>query len=820
MCTCSLTGFITTVEFRVYIQISLQLLPGSMAEEQPAPGPSYVPSQEDPASLDIEELVRATRLCDTCQPIFDDLFALTKRSEDIFTRLRHHPCCDSLRQSVEAGCAICTLIYERWQRYLSSKRPLFLRHRSQIPRLPGGRGVSFYCLIEARGLCFDVGPSDILDLGDTRTCGRLLNVCIQRLSRVKRIIEFQPLHQPVRCMRTAASWMGKCLSRDHRLCRKIRHRPHIKPSRLLFLDPNQSDKIRLISVGKEKNSEERSGERSSDDCEEDYKEDSEEDSEEEYEEESEDCKYVTLSHRWGTPEPPKLSRYSSPGQQGTISIEALEAGIAISDLPRTFREALYIVRSCGLQYIWIDCLCILQDKNPEGRNLDWEREAAKMADIYAGGVFNIAAIYARNSEAGLFPIWRGIAVPVVRAPVGAGQERQALVLWEDSETKFKRDVENSELLSRGWVYQEILFAPANLFCTADEMWWSCSRTTCSQIFPRGAWRYYAIKKLSENEDEGEYSSNVSLCGDTVRLAKGAIHGGYLRDDSTCDTWTGMISSYSGTSVTVNEDRLAAIAGVANLFRTRFFDELRESEYNSGVWSTLERPNGLQKQLAWKGLSFPARRYSAGHPIPSWSPMSFDGEIRYMIMINSLPVEMVNMGSSQLDGFGRAMEQAQCILHIRGVLVEVDITQLEEDEARGHSSAHVTGHEDVPIPIQWDTKEERQLAAGMDPRTYARLLVLDLDLSFDVTVNTLYFSGILLRPLDGILSSDGSRVWVRCGSINFRGEEDLPDSYLRHVKEVFQIEKYGLVWVSPSGEYDFGSWHKASIPHDLQDIYIA
>lgn len=630
------------------------------------------------------------------------------------------------------------------------------------------------------------------------------------VSTAKRFMEFQPQHQPVQCMRTVARWMGKCLSRDHRRCQKIRHRSHIKPTRLLFLDYNQPDKIRLISVGKEKNSEEHSGEYFGDDCEEDSEED------------SENYKYVTLSHRWGTPEPPKLSRYSNPGHQGTISIEALEAGIAISDLPRTFREAIYIVRSCGIQYIWIDCLCILQDKDPEGRNLDWEREAAKMADIYAGGVFNIAAIYARNSEAGLFPKWRHIAVPVVRAPVGAGEKRQALVLWEVSEQKFGRDVADSELLSRGWVYQEILLAPANLFCTADEWWWSCSNTTCSQMFPRGAPDPVTSSKLlSDNEDEGEVSSDVVLCADTFRSVKMHIYERDMFESPTCDTWTRILNSYCGTSVTVNNDRLAAIAGVVNLFRTQFPDELRDSGYNSGVWSTLKWPDGLSRQLAWRGLSFPARRYSAGHPIPSWSPMSFKGKVAHMSLIYEntwLPVKLVKMESSQLDGFGRAMEQAQCILHIRGVLVEVDITQLEEDEMGGHRSAHVTGHEDVTIPIQWDNKEERQLAAGMDFRNYTRLLVLGLVPSYGATMKSHDFCGILLRPLDGMLSSDGSRVWVRCGSVKFWGEQELPVSYLRHVVEVFQIEKYGLSWAPTSNQVD--PWREASLPLDLQDIYIA
>lgn len=173
-------SFITTVDYRVYIQISLRILPGRMAEEQPAPGPPHVPSQEDPASLDIEELVRATKLCDTCHPMFDDLLASMKRSIYTSVYMSHHPSCDSLRQSVEAGCVICTPLYEIWQSCSSSERHWYLRARSDVSRYPGGRGVSFYYTILPFGLSLDVGPSDILDLEDAGTFDTLFLVYIER----------------------------------------------------------------------------------------------------------------------------------------------------------------------------------------------------------------------------------------------------------------------------------------------------------------------------------------------------------------------------------------------------------------------------------------------------------------------------------------------------------------------------------------------------------------------------------------------------------------------------------------------------------------
>jgi hypothetical protein len=114
--------------------------------------------------------------------------------------------------------------------------------------------------------------------------------------------------------------------------------------------------------------------------------------------------YVTLSHRWGEPSPPTLSDaqlQDNAQKDGIISIESLEKGYPIRKLPQTFQDAIKIVRACGLVYLWIDSLCIVQVKSSNGsepasinigtNNLggsdsDWAVEATKMGDIHAGGV--------------------------------------------------------------------------------------------------------------------------------------------------------------------------------------------------------------------------------------------------------------------------------------------------------------------------------------------------------------------------------------------------------------------------------------------------
>lgn len=54
-----------------------------------------------------------------------------------------------------------------------------------------------------------------------------------------------------------------------------------------------------------------------------------------------------------------------------------------------------VVRYLDIGYIWIDCLCILQDSKA-----DWEHEAAHMADIYSNAYLTIAASRAKHCGEG------------------------------------------------------------------------------------------------------------------------------------------------------------------------------------------------------------------------------------------------------------------------------------------------------------------------------------------------------------------------------------------------------------------------------------
>jgi hypothetical protein len=101
--------------------------------------------------------------------------------------------------------------------------------------------------------------------------------------------------------------------------------------------------------------------------------------------------YITLSPCWRTrnwDEDQKLTR---------SSLQRLTEYQPVDRLPKTFRDAFTIIERLGVQYLWINRFCILQD-SPN----DWRAEASTMCNVYSHSFLNISALAAANDNTGLF----------------------------------------------------------------------------------------------------------------------------------------------------------------------------------------------------------------------------------------------------------------------------------------------------------------------------------------------------------------------------------------------------------------------------------
>ena len=75
--------------------------------------------------------------------------------------------------------------------------------------------------------------------------------------------------------------------------------------------------------------------------------------------------YVTLSHCWGQTPICGLKKEN---------VLNLRAKIPVSKLPKSFQDAIIITRKLGIEYVWIDSVCIIQDSHD-----DWFQVSARIA---------------------------------------------------------------------------------------------------------------------------------------------------------------------------------------------------------------------------------------------------------------------------------------------------------------------------------------------------------------------------------------------------------------------------------------------------------
>jgi len=103
---------------------------------------------------------------------------------------------------------------------------------------------------------------------------------------------------------------------------------------------------------------------------------------------AEEIQWATLSHCWGS---------SRDEITTTSNIEDRKRKLEVAELPILYRDAIQIVKKLGIQYVWIDSLCIIQ-----GSKSDWSSESSKMDQYYSGAYLDISPPEAFNSDMGIF----------------------------------------------------------------------------------------------------------------------------------------------------------------------------------------------------------------------------------------------------------------------------------------------------------------------------------------------------------------------------------------------------------------------------------
>lgn len=179
-------------------------------------------------------------------------------------------------------------------------------------------------------------------------------------------------------------------------------------------------------------------------------------------------RYATLSHSWGSHQVIKLT---------SEDLDSFMKVIPVERLPNTFKDAIKIAQRLGLDYLWIDSLCIIQNSED-----DWQKESALMSSVYGGSTITIAASSARDSSQGCFlkpPIFSG----GLRARItDCGRRR---VQDFRSQEVYNLSTFETHLGSRAWALQEKMLSPRTIHFSDRGAFWECRTTIASEYLPDG-----------------------------------------------------------------------------------------------------------------------------------------------------------------------------------------------------------------------------------------------------------------------------------------------------------------------------------------------
>jgi len=381
-------------------------------------------------------------------------------------------------------------------------------------------------------------------------------------------------------------------------------------------------------------------------------------------------RYVTLSYKWG--DTLTLTTTSS-------SFESRKAGIPFDSLPQTFQDAINVTRKLGIQYLWIDALCILQDSPT-----DWEEQSSIMDQIYGEAWLNISASGASDSQSGFLKRRNVLKIRSCQHPLlvsdlagSSGAVAKIKVIFPNV-PRHDRILKRDMLETHGWILQERAISKCMLHFGPYKIYWEClvqSASECEpEVFERSNSSEFDCESQRRKEDWNVIRSGVQFlrnenadelldalgpegmtfpCHDEDRncwilrnlskvpkernvtqmlcmhyhkqpvYAPASVTSGQVA--AAHHLWYLLVQQYTHPLLTKASNRLPAISGLARIFQGLFS---AHSQYVAGIW-TGDIHNGLAWHKESTGTKEVVPRSPNFHQAPSFSWASMDGPIFFL-----------------------------------------------------------------------------------------------------------------------------------------------------------------------------------------------
>lgn len=331
--------------------------------------------------------------------------------------------------------------------------------------------------------------------------------------------------------------------------------------------------------------------------------------------------YAALSYMWGGPQQFMTTK---------DSLEARITNIDFEDLPRTLRDTVLVCRAIGIQWLWVDVLCIVQD-DPQ----DKLQQVKTMGEVYRSATLTIIPAFSRGSDEGfLSDTFENVTLPFQRFHDNTSDGRQGSVCL----IKKQLDTPRFPIETRGWTMQERLLSARLLFFHPGRIDWVCRQ---SHLFA-GSSSSYSVNLIDDsvarsNRAWDKWGLNRSIMSFDV--------------NAQIRRWSTLVREFGERTLSDPLDRLPALAGVAKELRREF---LGIGDYVAGLWTT-----NLAQQLLWRISLYRQPMWRLNNIIgPSWSWVSVETSAELPtfatmpadIRLEILDYEVQHDVSSDRDGY--------------------------------------------------------------------------------------------------------------------------------------------------------------------------
>jgi hypothetical protein len=256
-------------------------------------------------------------------------------------------------------------------------------------------------------------------------------------------------------------------------------------------------------------------------------------------------RYACLSYVWGGAKPLRLDSENHARLTRSGGLEGYES------VPRAFWDAIQVSKMLGIEFIWIDALCIQHDDKR-----DLAHQIINMDLVYKNAVLTIVSATAHAD----------IAIPGI-AP---GSRDCESIIYDDGEMQlmyarptFTDAIRGSAWESRGWTLQEKFFSKRLLVFTRHQAYYHCREATWAEDT--------AIEPLRP-----EYAATELTCAKATLIKSASSIIDHEQRLHSYDSFTpgetrlldlfqyqDLLKEYATRRLTHQTDVLAAFSGILN-----------------------------------------------------------------------------------------------------------------------------------------------------------------------------------------------------------------------------------------------------------------